>query len=233
VTCILSLDLFHSHSTVISDDETLLNKIIHELPKIELHAHLHGSVRHSTLIELIEQRNMSHLINKIALDASDHGLSDKPFELFPIVHKMVNTLPIVRRILSEMVEDYAKENTIYLEIRTSPRSLDGDGTSVSEYIQAIVEDISELNHRYSSNMIIKLILGIDRSKNVQDSRVIVDYAIEHKYYKGEKIIVGIDFSGNPQGGRFDDFKELFVFGRENGFNVTIHTAEAKELSDPE
>jgi adenosine deaminase len=233
VTCVLSLDLFHSRSTQISDNEALLNKIIHELPKLELHAHLHGSVRYSTLMELIQQRNLSHLINKIALDASDHGLGDKPFELFPVVHKMVNNLSVVRRILSEMVEDYAKENTIYLEIRTSPRFLDGDGTSVKEYIHAVVEDIYELNRRYSSKMMIKLILGIDRSKNLADSRVIVDYATEHRYFKGEKIIVGLDFSGNPQGGRFDDFRGLFTSVREKGFNITIHTAEAKELSDPD
>eukprot|EP01034_Spumella_vulgaris_P028869 gene28869-35811_t len=42
---------------------------------------------------------------------------------------------------------------------------------------------------------------------------------------------GVDFSGNPLGGRFDDFMPLFDQARDSGLKVTVHSAETKELSE--
>jgi adenosine deaminase len=209
-----------------------IDQLIRYLPKLELHAHLHGSVRHATLLELIQQRNASSSMLKFVLDENDHGLPDRPFDLFPIVHKMVSSIAVVKRILNEMVEDYVEESTIYLEIRSSPRSLD-DGISVKEYIRTIVQEIGELNRKFSNKILIKYVVGIDRSKNVNDAYDIYGHAKELQYYRGEKIIVGIDFSGNPNGGRFDDYQSLFQEIKDyRKFYITIHTAEGKELSEP-
>lgn len=208
-----------------------VHQIIFDLPKVEIHAHLHGSVRYSTLRELIEARNMTDSISKFVMDQDDHGLAERPFELFPIVHRLVNSMDIVIRILREMVEDYLAENTIYLEIRSSPRELE-DGSTVKDYIQTVVQHIASLNKLHEGKIIVKLIAGIDRSKNINDGRMIYQYAKEFQYYEGEKIIVGMDFAGNPSGGTFMDFQDLFnEIQASNLFHVTVHTAEIKELSE--
>ena len=208
-----------------------VHQIIFDLPKVEIHAHLHGSVRYSTLRELIEARNMTDSISKFVMDQDDHGLAERPFELFPIVHRLVNSMDIVIRILREMVEDYLAENTIYLEIRSSPRGLE-DGSTVKDYIQTVVQHIASLNKLHEGKIIVKLIAGIDRSKNINDGRMIYQYAKEFQYYEGEKIIVGMDFAGNPSGGTFMDFQDLFnEIQASNLFHVTVHTAEIKELSE--
>lgn len=221
-----------SHGTkLVHDKENEIATIIHEIPKIELHAHLHGSVRYSTLLELIHEQNLSKEIIKVQLDESDVGERDKPFELFPVVHRVVNKLSIVERVLREMVEDYLLENTIYLEIRTSPRGLSGDGSTASEYVRVITQTIASLNKQYSNKILSKLILSIDRSKSLQEGQAIYELAKQFQYVGEEKIIVGLDFAGNPQGGRFEDFQRLFETARRNGFFLTVHTAEAKELSE--
>eukprot|EP01040_Poterioochromonas_malhamensis_P001206 gene1206-1279_t len=129
-----------------------------------------------------------------------------------------------------MVEDYLTENTIYLEIRTSPRILVGDGTTIGEYVRAVTELIAELNKHYAKRIVTKLILSIDRSKSLQEGRMIYELAKQYQYVGKEKVIVGMDFAGNPQGGRFEDFRQLFETIRDDGFNITVHIAEAKELS---
>lgn len=213
-----------------ADKGSEIETIIHRIPKIELHAHLHGSVRHSTLLELINQQNLSIEISKVRLDENDVGVRDKPFELFPVVHRVVNNIEIVQRVLREMVEDYLTENTLYLEIRTSPRVLVGDGTTIGEYVRTVTELIAELNKEYAKTIVTKLILSIDRSKSLQEGRMIYELAKQYQYVGKEKVIVGMDFAGNPQGGKFEDFRQLFETIRDDGFNITVHIAEAKELS---
>ena len=46
-----------------------------------------------------------------------------------------------------------------------------------------------------------------------------------------KTIVGLDFSGNPYGGKFEDFSPLFDTARDRGLGTAIHTAEVSELSN--
>lgn len=43
------------------------------------------------------------------------------FEIFKVGAKLVTDVDTVKRITREMIIDYAKHNTIYLEIRTSAK----------------------------------------------------------------------------------------------------------------
>ena len=43
------------------------------------------------------------------------------FEIFKVGAKLVTNLDTVKRITKEMIQDYAKHNTVYLEIRTTAK----------------------------------------------------------------------------------------------------------------
>lgn len=198
-------------------------EIIRLFPKLELHAHLHGSVRRSTIYEFLNTEQKQKFQN---------GLEIEPFELFPIVHQMVNSKQILERITQEMITDYMEENTIYLEIRTSPKPL-ADGTNAREYVTTILDIIAKHNKQYGQKMLVKLILSINRNKKSSEANEVLQLASELSHYPSsqEKLIVGIDFSGNPLGGRFDDFSPYFDEARKLGFNTSIHSAEINELSE--
>jgi adenosine deaminase len=212
--------------------------IVKQMPKIELHAHLHGSVRLSTLQELAALNGEE---NNVILESHHAGMVEKPFELFPLIHKTINRKEIVQQVLLEMIQDFANENTIYLEIRSTPRTL-ADGTTPHEYLLALVEMIDFLKNMSNGispntttigKMMVRLIVSIDRAKPYQEAFNSLQSIKEiQEQYPG--IIVGIDFSGNPLGGRFNEFIEIFKIAREKlGLKVTIHAAETKELSDPQ
>lgn len=221
---LLVLSLLGSCMCELSVEEAMLR-----LPKLELHAHLHGSVRRSTLLELAALDNATAPL-KLSLDKYDHGLPDKPFELFPLVHGIVKSKEIVKRIVQEMIADYQQQNCIYLEIRTTPRSLP-DGTSLEEYLALVVGVIGEHNAVFGEQMLVKLIVGVDRGKKYSDAVEALELATKLMYYGTDKVIVAMDFSGNPLGGRFQDFAEVFTQAKQRGFNVTVHTAEMKGLSE--
>ena len=128
------------------DERTRLHKFCKAVPKIELHAHLNGTIRELTLIELAKERGVelsSKLHNEHATTSTNshvgetkqnrdrhrHMYNTKPrsllecFEIFAEIPKVINDLKALERITWEALEDNAAENVAYLELRTGPKTL--------------------------------------------------------------------------------------------------------------
>ena len=128
------------------DARTRLHKFCKAVPKIELHAHLNGTIRESTLIELAKERGValspklhnghaatstnSHVgETKPNRDRQRHMYNTKPrsllecFEIFAEIPKVINDLKALERIAREALQDNAVENVAYLELRTGPKQL--------------------------------------------------------------------------------------------------------------
>ncbi|KAJ9169071.1 hypothetical protein P3X46_020539 [Hevea brasiliensis] len=114
------------------------------MPKVELHAHLNGSVRDSTLLELarvlgdegvIVFSDVEHVIMK-----DDRSLHEV-FKLFDLIHILTTDHKTVTRITKEVVEDFAYENVVYLELRTTPKKNDSKGMSKRSYMEAVMEGL--------------------------------------------------------------------------------------------
>ena len=94
--------------------------LCHRLPKVELHAHLHGSARLSTIAELAPPG-----VDRAVLTSDTERSLEGCFAIFGAIHRTVTSLSAVRRITAEVLEDFAAENVKYLELRTTPRALAG------------------------------------------------------------------------------------------------------------
>ena len=134
------------------------------IPKIELHAHLHGSIRPGTL---------AHLAQLQGIDLSEHlnGERDinKCFALFQAIHRVIDRKEILKHVLFEILHDFMDDNVIYLELRTTPRVLPHDGTTKQQYLQLVTSLIASHNKRYGDRMLVRLILSIDRSKSREEN----------------------------------------------------------------
>ena len=120
------------------------------IPKIELHAHLHGSIRPSTLAQLAHMQG---------IDLSEHlnGQRDlnKCFALFQAIHRVIDRKEILKHVLFEILHDFMDDNVIYLELRTTPRILSHDGTTKKQYLELVTSLISMHNQRYSDRMLVR------------------------------------------------------------------------------
>ncbi|CAN1811027.1 N6-mAMP deaminase [Linum perenne] len=225
------------------------------LPKVELHAHLNGSVRASTLLELA--RNLGEK-GCIAFSDVEHVIlkgdrsTREVFKLFDLIHVLTTDHKTVTRITKEVIEDFAAENVVYLELRTTPKRNDSIGMSKRSYMEAVMDGlravtevdldvvplisgvdavssassiaVNNVHHGDGRKKIyVRFLLSIDRRETTEAAMDTVKLALEMR----DLGVVGIDLSGNPIVGEWTTFLPALQFAREQGLCITLHCGEVE------
>lgn len=184
-----------------------------------MHAHLNGSLSSETLKTLgcstssmVRYQELSTILKK-----TERTL-DECFQLFKIAHELTKTKEAVYIATESVIKEFANDNVIYLELRTTPRK-ENDMTE-EDYIESVVKAILHSKDK----IIVKLLCSIDRRHSVESSEKSLDVILKMKT-KYPDIIKGIDLSGNPMEGCFPE--ALFRKARNHDLFITIHCAEIK------
>ncbi|XP_031473593.1 N6-mAMP deaminase-like isoform X3 [Nymphaea colorata] len=222
------------------------------LPKIELHAHLNGSVRDATLLELAKDlgnkgvlvfSDVEHVIKK-----SDRSLAEC-FKLFDLIHIITTDHATVSRITKEVVEDFAAENVVYLELRTTPKTNETIGMTKSSYVEAVMKGLRAVEtvevvlspcastlepepstsvndastKKKQGRIFVCLLLSIDRRETTASAMETVQLALKMR----NQGVVGLDLSGNPITGDWITFLPALSCAREQGLPITLHCGEVR------
>src|SRR3954466_8597346 len=119
----------------------LTRELIGRLPKAELHVHLDGSLRPETMIDLA-RRNKQTLPSTSPEQLRRYMRVDDATNLedyllrFDITIPLLQTPDAVERVAYEMVEDAARDNLRYLEVRYCPHLSRRGGMTLDEVIEA-------------------------------------------------------------------------------------------------
>ncbi|XP_076043550.1 N6-Methyl-AMP deaminase-like isoform X3 [Oratosquilla oratoria] len=208
--------------------ENDLEEFCRKLPKIELHAHLTGSLSDASIIELIRakrQHGMEVLQNKeeVTIQKGHNRTLDECFQIFKILHCLTDSLDAVEMMTRNVVEEFANDNVIYLELRTTPKAVQ-DKFTKRQYVETVLKGICRAEVDF--NIQVRLLLSIDRSRGVQDGEDTLQIAKEyltHEKYKG--MIVGLDVSGNPKAGTLKDYTNILKDAKLNGLKLAVHLSE--------
>ncbi|KAJ7535515.1 hypothetical protein O6H91_12G036800 [Diphasiastrum complanatum] len=242
--------------------EERLVRACQRLPKVELHAHLNGCIRPSLLLELAEERDIVGQLSlsdfKDVILKEDRSL-EECFKLFALIHILTTDHGIITRITKEVIEDFASESVVYLELRTTPKHNEKVGMSKRSYVEAVLAGIRATdaafplesffaceekicassatmetpNHRCDEKKIgrihVRLLLSIDRRESVEGAMETVRLAWEMRHLG----IVGIDLSGDPCIGDWKTFLPALTWAKEQGFPVALHCAEVPNPTEVE
>lgn len=194
-------------------------------PKIELHCHLDGSLRVETVIDLAKELSVDlpsedkELLKSYLVAPMDcPSLSDylKRFDL-PIA--VMQTDQALERVAFELMEDCAKENVKYIEIRFAPLFHQQKGLSIQAIIESVLKGIKRAERRYDikGNLILSFL------KFMPEATIypVLDIA---KSYLGQGL-VAIDLAGNEDEGFAHNFVEAMAYAKDLGFHITIHAGE--------
>mmetsp|Transcript_11184 Transcript_11184/g.12269 ORF Transcript_11184/g.12269 Transcript_11184/m.12269 type:complete len:339 (-) Transcript_11184:220-1236(-) len=211
-----------THSNRDIDLARLKNKI-HRLPKVELHAHLNGSIPRAFVQQLCQSRGIEWptiLDEQVNLQSA--------MDMFSAIHKLIDSQEILTRLCSEVFSAFAEDNVAYLEIRTTPKGIPGSDVTIDSYLRCVLESIEATEQAYEGRIQIRLLVSINRTSGVESAREILNLV---KKMKSSHYIVGVDFSGNPNGPGFCEYAEIFQEFRDMGYKIAIHFAEVQNDQD--
>lgn len=185
-----------------------------KFPKIELHLHLDGSVRPSTVSNILNL-NKKDVEKEMIVDTSCNDLNDYLIK-FDLPLTILQTKNNLIKVSEELANDLKKDGIIYAEIRFAPILHTNNGLSCEEVIEAVIEGISMVDIK------INLIICLMRNVSEEDNYKVINAGL--KYINNR--VVGFDLAGAEAIYKTSNFKELFKYISKYNIPFTIHAGEA-------
>lgn len=197
---------------------------LHALPKAELHVHLDGSLRPTTMAELARERGVE-LPTYDPGELAGHMLVSDAHTLEEYLARFVLTLAVMQdaealeRIAYEVVEDHARENVRYLEIRFCPALSTRDGLTPHQVLDAVLRGTERGERDFGVR--VRIIVCALRTL---EPMISVEMAMLALAYR-DRGVVAFDLAGAEAGNPVVDHLEAFRLVNEAGLPCTVHAGE--------
>jgi len=203
----------------------LTRELIARLPKAELHVHLDGSLRPATMIELaraarvdLPTRDPEALRRYMVVDDA-RNLVDY-LARFEITIALLQTPEAIERVAWEMVEDAARDNVRYLEVRYCPRLSTRGGLALDEVTAAERRGLARGERDFGVRTGI-----IDCSLRHYDPEVSLEIARAAVRNRANGV-VAFDLAGPEAGHPPSAHRAAFDCAAEGLLGITVHAGEA-------
>ncbi|MBM6615859.1 adenosine deaminase [Desemzia sp. RIT804] len=194
-------------------------EIVHQLPKVELHCHLDGSVPMETLKKLAEKQQFDKtLLDQIVAPAKCHDLADY-LKSFDITLQLLQTYEQLEESAYATAEAAALENVRYLELRFAPLLHTEAGMTLPEIIAAVSNGIRRAMEQY--NIVVNLLICGMRQHPNEDNLVLLSEVMNTR----ENLLVGFDMAGPEPDLANDHIGPLTTFAKEKDLQITLHSGE--------
>ena len=206
--------------------EKLPLEFFEQLPKSDLHVHLDGSLRLSTIIDLAQQHHVELPTTdpdqlRLAMHLGENcGSLVEYLKAFDITLRVLQRQEALQRVAYELCEDAARENVRYMEVRYSPMLHTQKGLKLTSVVEAVLSGLREAreNLGIEANVILCGIRNISPEHSLEMAELAVAY-------KGRGV-VGYDLAGAEYDNPAKRHKAAFQLVRDNNINCTIHAGEA-------
>ncbi len=196
------------------------------LPKVELHRHLEGSLRLDTMVDIARQHGITIPADVLRLSTLVQVQEEDKFTFQNFLSKF-NTLRMfyrspdaIHRITHEAIEDAAKDNVKYMELRFTPVALSrAERFPLQDVINWVMTSAKDAAQKH--NVIVRLIASVNRHENTELAEQVA--WISAAYIADG--IVALDLAGNEAEFPSQPFYGIFKEARQAGLHVTIHAGE--------
>lgn len=201
-------------------------ELIESLPKTDLHVHLDGSLRLSTVLDLAQ-------LQGVTLPSSD---PDELFKLlyagdvcnslddylkgFDITLSVLQTEEGLERAAFELAEDAWNEGVWFIEVRYAPMLHMNNGLRLTQIVEAVLRGLRRAKRKFGIRYGV-ILCGI-RSMSVENSLRMAELAVAYK----NRGVVGFDLAGSEVNNPAKEHMVAFQLILDNNINCTAHAGEA-------
>jgi len=198
-----------------------------DLPLIDLHRHLDGSVRLETIFQLSHQHHLPLPADTLE-DLRPYIQVNEPLEDISVYFQKFDWMTSIfvdydacRRVAYENVLDAQSEGIDYIELRFSPwfmaqpHQLDPKGV-----VEAVIQGVND-GVKAAAGIKVNLLGIISRTYGVEIGFKELDALLAFKDH-----IVGLDLAGDEANYPAEWFVEHFKKARELGWGITVHAGES-------
>lgn len=200
--------------------------MLRRAPKVELHDHLDGGLRPSTIVELSKEYGLPLPTEDPAdLAAWLHRGADRKslslyLEGFALTCGVMRSREAIERVAREAIEDLAADGVVYAEIRFAPILLVRDGLDLEAIVEAALRGLEAGKRATGTHfgLILCAMRNMAPSLSLETAELAVSYH--------DRGVVGFDIAGDESGHPPKRHLEAFQYIRNKNFNITIHAGEA-------
>jgi adenosine deaminase len=196
------------------------------LPKVELHRHLEGSLRLDTMLDVARQHGITipadvlRLSTLVQIQEEDKFTFQNFLGKFNTLRLFYRSPDVIHRITREAIEDAAKDNVRYMELRFTPAALSrAERFPLHDVIDWVLTSAKDAAKKHT--MIVRLIASVNRHEGTDIAEQVAWLAAEHV----KDGIVGMDLAGNEADFPSQPFYGIFKEAKQAGLHVTIHAGE--------
>lgn len=186
-----------------------------ELPKIDLHCHLDGSLTRHSMEKLLGRR-----VEEEEIRVSDDCKSLAEYlEKFDLPLQCLQTAEGLEEASREFLVEASKDNLIYVEVRFAPLLSVNESLTCEQVIEAVLKGLKKGRELCGTdyNVIACAMRHHTRKQNLS-----MFHAAREFLGQG---VCALDLAGNEAAFPMKDFKELFAEAAGLGFPFTLHAGE--------
>jgi adenosine deaminase len=164
--------------------------------------------------------NMFNLSGLVQVQDQDPQTFTNFLDKFKTLRLFYKSPDVIDRVTREAVEDAARDNVRYLELRFTPVALSrAEGFPLHDVMDWVVRSASEAARQY------KVKVGLIASVNRHESPDLAEQVawLAAGYMKSG--LYGLDLAGNEAEFKTEPFHAIFREARQAGLRITIHAGE--------
>lgn len=215
-----------SDNAATGDEGTPLLKFLHAIPKVEIHCHLLGTVRHATFLEWTRRAvRQGHPMAITEEEANAFYVrGEKPVGVLKALRALdaclITSPDDLHRLVYEYLEDAAAHHVRHAEFFWNPTgTARQSGIAYPQALAAITRAIADA--RADHGIQGWLVAAIDREAEPRAAVEMVEWVVAHR--REEVLGIGIDYSeiDHPPAG----FAQAYADARRAGLKTTAHAGE--------
>ena len=200
-------------------------ELIARLPKAELHTHLDSALRPETMIELARTIGFDlpytepHALREFMVVRDAHDLEEY-LARFEYTIPLLQSAEAIERVSYEMVEDAARDNLRYLEVRYCPWLSRRRGLSMERALEAELAGLArgERDFGVITRVINCSLRHYPPDVSVEIARLSVAYR--------DRGVVAFDLAGGEAGRPAREHARAFDVAADGCLGITVHAGEA-------